>query len=89
MGHVRHIEELASEVKGEVGFRGLLLGIAEEGLDSDAVSGLLSIGGLGVLGVIGVLGILGRAGLGLWSAAVGAGLQGPDERANGKEQGDM
>ena len=89
MCHVGYIEEFAGKIKGEVGVGGLLLGIAEEGLDGDAESGLLGIGVIRILGVIGVLRVIGILGRALGGAAVGAGLQGPDEGANGKEQDDM
>ena len=98
MGHIRHVEEFTGKEEREVGLRRLLLGIAKKGFDGDAVSRLLRIRGIGILGVlrvirvlrvIGVLRILGRGSLCFGSTAIGAGLQGPDEGANGEQQNDM
>jgi hypothetical protein len=98
MSHIRHVKELTGKEEREVSLRRLLLGIAKQSLDGNTVSRLLRIRGLGILGVlrvirvlrvIGVLGILGRGSLCFGGAAVGTGLQGPDEGTNGEQQNNM
>ena len=56
MGHIGYIEEFTGEIKGEIGILGLLFGIAQKGLDGDAVCGLLGVRGVRVIGNSGVFG---------------------------------